>query len=69
MHTVVFAASEPSKVAWYIAGGVLAVYAVALSAVGLRNPGFPYSTRGARAVMALSLALAVIAIGSAILTG
>jgi hypothetical protein len=66
---VVFAASEPSKVPWYIAGGVLAVYAVVLAAIGLRRPEFPSSTAAQRLVMLVSFALVVIAIGAAILSG
>ena len=69
MLALVLAVSEPSKVPWYIAGGVLAVYAVVLSAIGLRNPEFPKGARAQRAVIALSALLAVIAIGSAILSG
>jgi hypothetical protein len=66
---VVFAASEPSKVPWYIAGGVLALYAVVLAAIGLRNPDFPSGSAGERLVILVSVALVVIAIGAAILTG
>jgi hypothetical protein len=66
---VVFAASEPSKVPWYIAGGVLALYAVVLSAIGLRRPGFPFGAAGERLVILVSVVLVVIAIGAAILTG
>jgi hypothetical protein len=66
---VVFAAAEPSKTAWYIAGGVLAIYAVVLSAIGLRRPAFPFNARGERLVILFSLVLVVIAIGAAIATG
>ena len=69
MLAVVFAAAEPSKVPWFIAGGVLAIYAVILAAIGLRRPGFPFNARGERLVILVSLALVVIAIGAAILTG
>jgi hypothetical protein len=66
---VVFAASEPSKVPWYIAGAVLALYAVVLAAIGLRRPDFPFGAAGERLVILLSLVLVVIAIGAAVLTG
>jgi hypothetical protein len=66
---VLFAAAEPSKVPWYIAGGVLAVWAVTLAGIGLTHPEFPYSDRGARGVIAVSFVLIVIAIGAAITTG
>ena len=69
MLAVLFAAAEPSKTAWYIAGAVLAIYAVALAAVGLGSPDFPVGKRGERGVFALSLVLVVVAIGAAVLTG
>jgi hypothetical protein len=65
---VLFAAAEPSKVPFYIAGGVLAVYAVVLAGIGLTQPEFPFSVRGQRAVIAVSFVLIVIAIASGILT-
>ena len=69
MLAVLFAAAEPSKTAWYIAGAVLAIYAVALAAVGLRSPDFPFGKRGERGVIAISRVLVVVAIGAAVLTG
>jgi hypothetical protein len=65
---VLFAAAEPSKVPFYIAGGVLAVYAVVLAGIGLTQPEFPFSVRGERAVIAVSFVLIVIAIAAGILT-
>ena len=62
------AVSEPSKVPFYFAGGALAVWAVALSAVGLTRPSFPFSLTGQRAVAAVSLLLALVAIAMAIVT-
>jgi len=62
------AASEPSKTAFYIAGGVLAAWAVVLAAIGLSRPDFPNNAGGQRGVIAISFALVVIAIGAAILT-
>ena len=69
MLAVVFAAAEPSKVPWFIAGGVLALYAVILAAIGLRNPEFPFNLRGQRLVILVTFVLVVIAIGAAISTG
>jgi hypothetical protein len=66
---VLFAAAEPTKTAWYVAGAVLAIYAVVLAFIGLRSPDFPFGKRGERGVIALSVVLVVIAIGAAILTG
>jgi hypothetical protein len=60
--------AEASKAPFLILGGVLAVYAVVLSAIGISRPGFPYSDRGARLVMLTTLVGAVLAIGAVILT-
>lgn len=68
MSTLLLAASEPSKAPFYIAGGVLALWAVVLAAIGLRQPSFPGGAAGQRGVIAISLVLVVIAIGAAILT-
>jgi hypothetical protein len=62
----VLAASESSKVPFYIAGGALALWAVVLAAIGLNRPDFPGSARGQRGVIAISGALVVIAIAMAI---
>ena len=69
MVQLLIAASESSsKVPFYIAGLVFAAWAVVLAAIGLRNPTFPGDLRGQRGVIAISLLLAVIAVGAAILT-
>jgi hypothetical protein len=62
------AAAEPSKVPFYIGGGVLALWAVVLSWLGLSRPEFPFDQRGQRGVMSISFVLVVIAIGTAIAT-
>jgi hypothetical protein len=62
--TILAAAGGPSKVPFYICGGVLAAAAVALSAVGISQPTFP--GKGERTVMLASLVLVVVALGSAI---
>ncbi len=65
LHTLL-AASEPSKVPWYIGGGVFVLWAVVLGFVGLRNPTFPGGVKGQRGVMGLSFVLAVVAMGTAV---
>jgi hypothetical protein len=60
--------AEPSKTAFYVAGGLLAVWAVVLAAIGLRNPEFPGEARISRGVMALSAVLVVAAMTAAVLT-
>lgn len=67
MH-LLLAEAEPSKVPFYIAGALLVVWALGLSAVGLTRPSFPVGLRGQRAVMAISLLLMALAIAMAIVT-
>jgi hypothetical protein len=66
--SLLIAAAEPSKVPFYIVGGLLAVWAVVLSGLGLTRPSFPYDTRGARGVMAISLLLMAATVAAAIAT-
>ena len=68
MLSLLIAAAEPSKVPFYIAGGVLAMWAVVLAGIGLTQPDFPHGQRGQRGVIMLSFVLIVIAIAAAILT-
>ncbi len=68
MIQLLLAAGEPSKVPFYIAGGVLVVWAVALAGVGLARPAFPGNDRGARAVIGVSVVLVAIAIAMAVIT-
>jgi hypothetical protein len=65
---LVLAATEPSKAPFYIAGGLLVVWAVVLAGVGLSVPEFPYHRRGQAAVILVSLVLAGAAVGTAIAT-
>jgi hypothetical protein len=66
--SALIAAAEPSKVPFYIAGGVLASWAVVLAWIGLTRPSFPFDVRGQRRVIAISLLLAALAIALAIAT-
>jgi len=66
--TPLLGAAEPSHVPFYIAGILLAGWAVVLSAVGLTRPSFPAGVRGQRGVMAISLVLMVVAVAMAIVT-
>jgi hypothetical protein len=68
MSLLLFAASEPSKVPFYICGGAVAVWAVLLAGIGLSRPEFPNNAGGQRGVIAISFVLIVLAIGAAILT-
>lgn len=68
MQALLIAASEPSKVPFYIAGAVLVAWAVLVSLVGLSRPSFPGNAGGQRAVMSVSVLLAALAIAMAIVT-
>ena len=68
LSLVLAAASDStSKVPFFIAGGLLAVWAVTLSLIGLNRPEFPFGKPGQRAVIAISAALAVIAMAMAVI--
>ena len=60
--------AEPSKTAFYIAGGLLAAWAVVLSAIGLTQPEFPTNQGAARGVMAISAVLVALAMITAVVT-
>ena len=65
---LITAADEPSKVPFFIIGGVLALYAVILSTIGIQRPSFASNRTGERGVITLTAVLVVIAIATAILT-
>ena len=72
MHAFLVAAAEggeeSSKSLFYIAGGLLAIWAVALGAYGLSRPDFP-SDGAARGIMGVSALLVLAAIAASIVTG
>jgi hypothetical protein len=62
--------AEPSKTLFYVCGGLLAVWAVVVSAIGIRaHETFPPSRSAARGVMAISVVLILCAMASAVITG
>jgi plastocyanin len=62
-------AAEKSKVPFYVAGGLLVVWALTLSLVlGMRKPDFPGSLAGQRAVTAVTAVLVLAAVSTAVLT-
>ena len=70
--TVVFAAAEaeePSKTLFYVAGAILAIFAVVISAIGISRIGtFPSSTGQARGVIGLAALLMVATMAAAIIS-
>jgi plastocyanin len=74
MHTLALQlapvlAAEKSKVPFYIAGGLLVVWALTLSlGLGMRKPDFPGSLAGQRGVIAVTAVLVLAAVSTAVLT-
>jgi plastocyanin len=74
MHTLALLmapvlAAEKSKVPFYIAGGLLVVWALTLSlGLGMRKPDFPSSLAGQRGVIAVTAVLVLAAVSTAVLT-
>lgn len=60
---------EPSKTAFYVAGGVLAGWAVLLSLYGMRKADWPGSDGPARGVMGVTVILMLGTMAAAIATG
>jgi hypothetical protein len=74
LHALItFAATEgeePSKTAYYVAGAVLAAFAVVISAIGIsRHDTFPGTKGASRVVMAIAALLVAATMASAVLTG
>jgi hypothetical protein len=70
---ITFAAEEgpePSKTPFYVLGGALAVFAVAIALFGIRrHDTFPASTGQFRIALGLAVLLVAGAMASAVLTG
>ena len=70
---IVFASTEggeeSSKTLFYLAGGLLAIFAVVISAIGIRGIGsFPKDKGQTRGVIGLAALLVLFAAASAIIT-
>jgi hypothetical protein len=61
-------AAEPSKVPFYVAGGVFAVWAMVLFLVGMRKGEFPGSQGAERGIIAVSVVLMAAAMATAVIT-
>ena len=68
LHALVMLASESetSKTPFYVAGSVLAAWAVVVAFLGLRSASFPGNASGARVVMAISSVLVLAAMTTAV---
>jgi hypothetical protein len=70
LATEAAAEEESSKAAFYIAGGVLAAFAVIVAVIGIRgHETFPPTKGAARAVMGLAAILVAATMATAIITG
>lgn len=68
-HLTPILAAEKSKTPFYIAGGVLVAWALIVSlGLGLRESGFPRTAVAARAVMAITAVLVLVAVSMAVVT-
>lgn len=61
--------AESSKTAFYVGGGVLAVWAVVLALIGLSRPSFPATEGAARGVYGITAVLVLVAMATSIITG
>lgn len=69
LHTAPVFAAEKSKVPYYIAGGLLVAWALILSlGIGSRNPNFPSTLSGQRAVIAITAVLVLATVSMAVAT-
>jgi hypothetical protein len=57
-----------SKTPFYVAGIVLALWAVVLAAIGLSRPNFPENVGGSRVVMGISFVLMLAVVATAVHT-
>jgi hypothetical protein len=63
------AEAEPSKTPFYIAGCLLAAWAVVVSAIGIaRNDGFPANAGAQRGIMGISALLVAATMAAAIVS-
>jgi hypothetical protein len=60
--------AEPSKVPFFICGGLFAVWAIVIFLVGMRSQTFPGGQSAQRGVLAISAVLMVAAMATAVIT-
>jgi hypothetical protein len=60
--------AEPSKTAFYVFGGLLAVWAVVLSGIGMSSATFPATVGAKRGVISLTAVLMAAAMATAVIT-
>jgi hypothetical protein len=60
--------AKPSEVPFLVAGGLLAIFAVLVSFVGLRRPDFPRTAGASRGVIALGALLVAATLAASVAT-
>jgi plastocyanin len=69
LHLTPIVGAEKSKVPFYIAGGVLIVWALVISmGLGMRRPDFPSTLKGERVIIGVSILLVLVTAATAVLT-
>jgi plastocyanin len=69
LHLTPIVGAEKSKVSFYIAGGVLIVWALVISmGLGMRRPDFPSTQKGERMIIGVSIVLVLVTAATAVLT-
>jgi len=70
MHTIALVvAAEKNKAPFYIAGGLLTVWALVLSlGLGMRKPGWPPNATGQRTIVSITAVLMLAALATAVIT-
>ena len=66
--TLIIAAVERSKVPFFVAGGVLVIWALASAAIGMRRASFPGKGAGLAAYLTATVALVLTTMGLAVAT-
>lgn len=61
--------AEPSKTPFYLLGGLLTLWAVVLSGIGMSSASFPATVAAKRGVIAITALLMVGAMATAVITG
>jgi hypothetical protein len=72
LHVLTLAAAEgtaaSSKTPFYLCGGLLVLWALALAAMGLRRPDFPGAVAIERRLIAVTVVLVAAAMATAVIT-
>jgi hypothetical protein len=72
LHVLTLAAAEgatSSKTPFYLCGGLLVLWALALAGMGLSRPDFPGAVAAERGLIAITVLLVAAAMATAVITG